>query len=136
MISHIASWKVRALHAFDFPVSETTIFHHVSYGTNGPDIIMISPRVLLGSTVQISPRSDGSDLFTTSHIASWNDRAPHAFDFLVSEMTIFQHVSSGSNDPRLSSMDDQDSFTVLESWMTLGLIHLAASPDLTVVGPS
>jgi hypothetical protein len=34
------------------------IFRHVSYGTNGPDFIVISPCVLLESMVQISPRSN------------------------------------------------------------------------------
>jgi hypothetical protein len=33
-------------------------------------------------------------------------------------------------------MDGQDYFKVLESWMTVGLICLVASPYLTVVGPS
>jgi hypothetical protein len=31
-------------------------------------------------------------------------------------------------------LDGQDSFTVLDIWMTPGLICLAASPDLKVVG--
>jgi hypothetical protein len=63
-------------------------------------------------------------------------QALHTFEFPVSETMIFHHVSSGYDDPRLSSMDGQDSFTVLESWMTLGLICLAASPYLMDVGPS
>jgi hypothetical protein len=71
--------------------------HHVSYGTNGPDLIVISPCVLLGSTVQISPRSDGLDHFVISCFASWKDRAPRAFDLSVSEMPIARHVSSGFN---------------------------------------
>jgi hypothetical protein len=34
--------EVREPRSFDSPVSEMTIFRHVSYGPNGPDLVMIS----------------------------------------------------------------------------------------------
>jgi hypothetical protein len=34
--------EVREPRSFDFPVSEMMIFRHVSYGPNGPDLIVIS----------------------------------------------------------------------------------------------
>jgi hypothetical protein len=34
--------EVREPYFFEFPVSEMMIFHHVSYGPNGPELIVIS----------------------------------------------------------------------------------------------
>ena len=34
--------ELREPRSFDFPVSDMTIFHHVSYGPNGLDLVVIS----------------------------------------------------------------------------------------------